>query len=45
VDLVAHFLTHGLPECFLPPSLPLDTHDGYTILELCSVQARVWVRI
>ena len=38
MDILAHILSHGVPEAFFPNSLPFRLGNGYTVQEFSSVQ-------
>ncbi|GAX80614.1 hypothetical protein CEUSTIGMA_g8049.t1 [Chlamydomonas eustigma] len=44
VEIMSRVLTDGLPDTFLPSSLPFSTNDGYEVQVMCSVQdfAALW---
>ena len=37
-ETLQRLLTDSLPDSFFPDALPFSTKDGYTVLNMCSVQ-------
>lgn len=37
-ETLQRLLTDSLPDSFFPNALPFSTKDGYTLLNMCSVQ-------